>query len=51
MDAPPGTEAQAETVVDRLVAQSVRAFRERHGLMVDDDFAYAFASWEEAAAN
>ena len=49
VDAPAGTEA--ETVVDRLAAQNVRSFREHHGLMVDDDFAYAFSSWEEAAAN
>ena len=32
-------------------AELPRTFRERHGLMVDDDFAYAFSSWEEAAAN
>ena len=37
--------------MDRLAAQTVRSFREHHGLMVDDDFAYAFSSWEEAAAN
>ena len=37
VDAPAGTEA--ETVVDRLAAQTVRSFRKHHGLMVDDDFA------------
>ena len=39
---------EAETVVDRLAAQTVRSFREHHGLMVDDDFAYAFSSLKEA---
>ena len=32
VDAPPGT--AAETVVDRLAAQAVLAFRERHGLVL-----------------
>ena len=29
-------------MVDRLVALNIRSFRELYGLMVDDDFAYAF---------
>ena len=49
VDAPPGS--AAETVVDRMAAQAVAAFRERHGLLEDNDFAYAFSSWEEAAEN
>ena len=49
IDAPPGS--AAETVVDRLAAQAVLSFRERHGLIADSDFAYAFSSWEEAAQN
>jgi len=49
VDAPPGT--SAETVVDRMAAQAVASFRERHGLLEDNDFAYAFSSWEEAAEN
>ncbi|CAE7745577.1 clpC [Symbiodinium sp. CCMP2592] len=49
VDAPPGT--AAETVVDRVAAKKVLAFREMHGLLEDGDFAYAFASWEEAASN
>ena len=49
IDAPPGS--AAETVVDRLAAQAMLSFRERHGLIADSDFAYAFSSWEEAAQN
>ena len=49
IDAPPGS--AAETVVDRLAAQAVLSFPERHGLIADSDFAYAFSSWEEAAQN
>ena len=49
IDAPPGS--AAETVVDRLAAQAVLSLRERHGLIADSDFAYAFSSWEEAAQN
>ena len=36
--------AGAETVVDRLAAQAVLSFRERHGLVADADVAYAFSS-------
>ncbi|CAE7730172.1 unnamed protein product [Symbiodinium sp. CCMP2592] len=49
VDAPPGT--AAETVVDRMAARAVNSFRERHGLQADNDFAYAFSSWEEASHN
>ncbi|CAE7326591.1 clpC, partial [Symbiodinium sp. CCMP2456] len=44
-------QTSAETVVDRMAAQAVASFRERHGLLEDNDFAYAFSSWEEAAEN
>ena len=41
-------EAPAEVVIDRMAAANVARFRRRHGLQVDTDFAYAFASWAEA---
>ena len=40
--------APAEVVIDRVAAANVARFRRRHGLQVDTDFAYAFASWAEA---
>ena len=39
---------QAIVVIDRMAAANVARFRRRHGLQVNTDFAYAFASWAEA---
>ena len=44
----PEAPAEVTVVIDRMAAANVARFRRRHGLQVDTDFAYAFASWAEA---